>query len=85
MTEASWAIAYHTNSSSPRSRKWYRVTRVIRADGKMWELHWGDSAFASNNYNETRERALNAGLQLLHGIYTAAPSPSKGSELIRVK
>lgn len=34
MTEPAWAIAYHTNSTSPRAKKWYRITRVIRAGAK---------------------------------------------------
>jgi hypothetical protein len=30
---ARWGIAYHSNSSSPRARKWYRVSRLVFADG----------------------------------------------------
>ena len=40
MCEARWAIAYNAKSASPRARRWYRVTRVVHADARWFELYW---------------------------------------------
>jgi hypothetical protein len=82
MCEAQWGIAFHTNSHSPRAKKWYRVTRVIQADGKWFELYWHpDIALRSQSRKKIREAALDAGLDLLHGVFHDPPSPRVGNEL----
>jgi hypothetical protein len=89
MSEPFWAIAYSTNSSSPRAQKWYRVVRVVEADGKLWELYWhtpdADKRVMTrgSNRDQVREAALRAGLKLVAGLYKDAPSPRHGSELVR--
>lgn len=82
MCEAHWGIAYHTNSNSPRARKWYYVARLIEADGKWWCIG-RHSTVSSNSRKIMREQGLNAGLALLHGVYADAPSPRNGPEMIR--
>jgi hypothetical protein len=54
-----WGIVYHTNSSSPRAKKWYHVARVIKVDGRWFELYWYESedfekATRSNNLQNVR-------------------------------
>ena len=85
MCEPSWAICYHTNSNNPRALKWYYVARVIEADDKLWELHWHpDLHLRGNSRKEIRERALDAGLPLLHGVHARINEPRGGSILERV-
>lgn len=82
-----WAICYHTNSTSPRARKWYYLARVVQDQDKWFELYRVNSSFEdASNERETREAVLSTGLYtLLHGLFTAAPSPRTGSEIVRVK
>ena len=69
-----WAVSYHTNSSNPRSQKWYRVSRVIKVDGRWFELYWHpDHTLRGNNRAVVRELALAAGIGLLHGTFTQEP------------
>jgi hypothetical protein len=37
---ARWGIAYHSSNSTPRSKRWYRVSRMVYADGGWFELYW---------------------------------------------
>lgn len=76
-----WGICYHTNSASPRARKWYYLARVIKVDGQWFELYW-HAEHRSNSRAATRESALNAGLDLLHGTFKPAPLPRQGSTLV---
>lgn len=81
--DPAWAIAYHSNSLSPRGKKWYYVTRVVRADEKWWELYrHPDPMLTSRNKIAIREMALIEGLPLLHGLFHSAPSPRNGSEMV---
>lgn len=85
MCEPYWAICFHTNSNSPRALKWYYVARVIEADGKLWELHWHPALhLRSNNRKDIRERALDAGLPLLLGVYKQTTEPRGGRVVERV-
>ena len=82
-----WAIAYHTNSDNPRSQKWYYVTRMVKVDGKWWELYrWsapaGHKTVTPNNRKAVREFALEYGLALLHGVFTSAPAPRQAGEMV---
>ena len=78
-----WAIAYHTNSYSPRARRWYRVTRLIEADGKLFELYWHPSeSLRGNSLASLRAKAKESGIDLMPGTYTAAQFRS-GAEMIR--
>lgn len=82
----SWAIAYHTNSRSPRALKWYRVTRLVHADGKWFELYWHpDVNYRRNNVQHIRDIAKVNELTLLPGVWRDAPSPRNGPEMERVK
>lgn len=55
------------------------------ADDKLWELHWHpDLHLRGNSRKEIRERALDAGLPLLHGVHARINEPRGGSILERV-
>ena len=71
MHGARWAVAYHTNSHSPRARKWYRITRVIYVDSRWFELYWHPAAaLRSNDRVSIRKAAQLAGLDPLPGLFT---------------
>jgi hypothetical protein len=79
-----WAIVYHTNSSSPRAKKWYHVARVIEADGKLFELYWHENVnLRHDNKKLIRARMKELGIDLSPGIYCDAPSPRIGSVIVR--
>ncbi len=83
-TQAHWAIVYHTNSSSPRAQRWYYVQRVVHVDGRWWGLYrWEGQPHSEKSRAAVRERALAAGLGLLHGLFTDPPVPHVAGELIR--
>lgn len=85
MCTPQWGIAFFSNSMSRRARKWYRVTRLVHADGKLFELYWhADDSLRGASLAKVRANARNAGLALLPGIYTDAPAPRHGAEMIRV-
>ncbi len=84
MSEPQWAIAYHSNSTSKRARKWYRVSRLIEADGCLFELYWHPNPhLRGNSRAEIRARAAVDGIKLLPGVYRDAPSPRTGSAMER--
>jgi len=85
MNEPQWAIAYHTNSRSTRARRWYRVSRLIEADGQWFELYWHEdnAKLASASLPETRKRALASGIKLMAGTWRNAPSPRRGDVMER--
>jgi hypothetical protein len=65
-----WVIAYHTNSHSPRARKWYRVSRVVFTEGRCFELYWHpDQDFRGNDRSAIRKAAIAAGLEPMPGVY----------------
>lgn len=67
---ARWAVAYHSNSHSPRARRWYRLTRVVFVDGRCFELHWHpDVNMRGNSLVSMRKTARLAGIEILPGIY----------------
>lgn len=50
-----WAIAYHANSFSARAKRWYHVSRVVYADGMLFELYWHtDRSLRGGNLKELR-------------------------------
>jgi hypothetical protein len=82
MSEASWAIAYHTNSTARRSRKWYYVARMIRVDDQWFELYRSDIICSDYSRQRVREAALNHGYELLHGLFYAPPLPRHGNAML---
>lgn len=86
MCEPQWGIAYHSNSNSPRARKWYRVTRLVYADSKWWELYWhSDSTLRGDSLAKLRAAAKHAGLTLLPDLFAEAPAPRHGPEMVPYK
>ena len=78
-----WAIAYHTNSHSPRSRKWYRIVRLVRDDdGRFFDI--GQLSFQSNCLRTMRKQLKATNLETWNGVFTSPPSPHYQAEMIRV-
>lgn len=85
MSTAFWSVAYHTNSFSSRARRWYRVSRLIEVDGKIFELYWHPSeSLRGNSLADIRAKAKAAGIDLMPGTYTTAPYRS-GAEIVRAR
>ncbi len=81
---AGWALVYTTNSHSPRAKRWYHVGRVVQDEGKWYEVYWHPNVrLRGGNRAKVKDRALDVGVDLLPGLFTDAPSPRQGSELIR--
>lgn len=79
-----WALAYHTNSHSPRARKWYRVSRLIAADGAVFELYWHpDVLFRGNSREKIRTDAKVYGIELVPGVWREVAGPSNGKQMER--
>lgn len=76
---AHWAMAYHSNSSNPRARKWYYVARIVMADGKYYCI--GQHSVNTSNYVEARKRAKADGLHLVPILFRDAPFPHQGPEM----
>jgi hypothetical protein len=77
-----WAIAYHSNSHSSRAKRWYRISRMVYADGGMFELYWHpDTSLRSGNLAEIRQRAAAQGLTLMPGIFRDKQGPRRGNEM----
>lgn len=82
---AHWGVAYHTNSSNPRAKKWYYLARLVKTDGKWFEIYrLGTDEISSggNNEKEFRKDALERGYALLHGVFRPAPAPRLLNEMI---
>jgi hypothetical protein len=83
-----WAIAYHTNSNSPRSRKWYYLARLALDDDKFYCIGRlkSPNGFESNSL-ATIKRTLKArpDLATFDGVFTDSPSPRDGMEMIQVR
>jgi hypothetical protein len=78
-----WAIVYHTNSRSPRSRKWYHIARLVRDDdGRFFDI--GRLSFESNCLRVMRKQLAALNLDTWQGVYTSPPSPHYQAEMIRV-
>jgi len=74
-----WAVAYYTNSHSPRARRWYRISRVVYADHRWFELYWHpDTTLRSNDRVAIRKAAVAAGLQPLAGLFTGKSGGGAG-------
>lgn len=83
MSKLFWAIAYH-GSRQPRARKWYRVSRMIEADGAVFELYWHpDIALRGNSRAKILTDAKVNGIKLAPGIWRDAPSPRNGHRMER--
>lgn len=87
MSEPFWAIAYHTNSHSPRAARWYRVARMIVVDEQTFELYWHPSLETRGKSRVAIAAAAKAiGLELASGTFRDAPWPrSGGAVMVRGK
>lgn len=83
---ARWGIAYHSNNHSPRAKKWYRVSRLVYADGDWFELYWhAEINLRGDNIKVIQRKAREYGLSLLPGLFHDKRPPSRGgSEMERV-
>jgi len=88
-SEPFWALCYHTNSHSPRAKKWYYIARVIEVDGMLFELYWLPDNRVKRGSNRLEVRAAAAGpggVALRPGVYTQYRGPSVGgSQLTQVQ
>lgn len=75
--EIGWGVAYHTNSHNPRSKKWYYISRLVKADGKWWELYRHQDGPTGNSRAAAREAALALGLDLFHGVFASSTDCSE--------
>jgi len=84
MCEPQWAIAYHSNSL--RGRRWYRITRLIQADGQWFELYYhpDNLNLSGKSLSATREAARERELKLLPGVWREGASPRYGNTMERV-
>jgi hypothetical protein len=79
-----WGIAYHSSGFAPRSKRWYRVSRLMYADGAWFELYWhGDVSLRGENLATVRRVAKSRGLTLATGVFFDKPNPKRGSEMDR--
>jgi hypothetical protein len=83
MIDAAWAITFHSNTRSPRSKRWYRVVRLAFVDGLWFELYWADQELRGNNLAALRKRAAELHHDLLPGIYCAPQGFRLGNEVTR--
>jgi hypothetical protein len=81
-TVGHWAIAYHTNSTSERAQRWYYVVRVAMVDGKYWELYRHPAGLSAKSHSAILQAAARASVETIHGLFTAAPPPRHGPELV---
>ena len=82
---AAWAIAFHSNTASVRSKRWYRVVRVAFVDGAWFELYWHqDLRWRGKNEAKLRREARSYGLVLRKGLFTTPLSFRLGNELVPV-
>ena len=79
-----WAMIYNTNSNSPRAKRWYHIARVIKVDGKWFELYWLDNETVQRGANrqDMRSAAVAANIDLLSGVFHAASYRRHANELI---
>lgn len=81
--QAHWGIAYFTNSNSPRARKWYYLARLVKADGKWWELYQISIIHPTcRRLQGARAQAQQWNKPTLDGTFTRAPSPRSGTQMI---
>jgi hypothetical protein len=76
-----WAIAYSTNSRSPRAQKWYRVVRVIFVDGKWWELYWNDDVTLRGKNRTELYNTAKARMSVMPGVFSNPETPHSANEL----
>jgi hypothetical protein len=85
VASARWCIAYHSDSRSSRAKKWYRVSRMVYADGGWFELYWhSDLNLRRNNVLELRRVADAMGLNVWPGVFRDRAHPRRGSEMEHV-
>ena len=81
---ARWGISYHSISRSPRVRKWYRVARLVFADGGWFELYWHpDTDLRGNNHSKLRRMASLQGITPLPGLFRSCDPAGRGGEMER--
>ncbi len=79
-----WAITYHTYNLNPRAAKWYRVSRLIEADGAIFELYWNpDLTLRGKSIADIRAAAKASGINLAPDIYRATQAPRNGNTMER--
>jgi hypothetical protein len=84
---ARWGIAYHSNSHSPRARKWYRVSRLVFADGGWFELYWhAEPSLRGDNLKALQHKARDYGLDLIPGLFRDIQQQAtrRGGEMERI-
>jgi hypothetical protein len=85
---ARWGIAFHSYSNNPnvRSRKWYRVSRLVYADGGWFELYWHpDVNLRGDNLKDIQRKARDHSLNLIPGLFCDKRSATtRGSEMERI-
>jgi hypothetical protein len=86
MSEACWVIAFHSNTASLRSKRWYRVVRIAFVDGAWFELYWHqDPELRGKNEAELRKKARQGyGLDLRKGLFTTPVSFRLGNEMVQI-
>jgi len=82
--EVCWAIAYHSNSHSPRATRWYRIVRLAFVDGAWFELYWHNPTISLDNKAEVRRRAEEQGLTVRKGLFTTPRQNRHGNEMVQV-
>lgn len=83
---AFWGLVYSTNSNSPRARRWYHISRVVRVDGAWWELyhHPAGADLCGENRDKVRQAAELAGVEMVRGEFTSpTTTPHHGGRLVR--
>lgn len=68
-----WGLAYHTNSRSPRAKRWYYIARFAFVDGSWFELYWHPDLTLRGENGPTLRKAANAqGLDVASGLFRHA-------------
>lgn len=81
-------VTYHSNSSSPRARRWYSLRVVAETPQGLHELYWPARATLENA--QKRECAIEAarswaaanGLPCLPGVYARGAADELGAPLM---
>lgn len=85
---AHWAVLYNSNSSNPRSRRWYYIARVILVDGQWHELYYiyrhqpYEHGSTGSSLTEIRKYAAERGYPILPGVFSRAGSPRPINQIV---
>jgi len=83
--EVCWVISFHSNTASPRSKRWYRIVRITFVDGAWFELYWHqDPELRGNNEAALRKKARGYGLDLRKGLFTTPRDYRLGNEMVQI-